>query len=69
MHNNDIGGWVQSLTNWASSNIFHTYVKLKAGVDPKAFEQKLQPFIERRGGADIKPWPCTEIIYATLEDI
>src|SRR5579871_116997 len=54
MRNGDIGGWVDQQSNWATNNIFHTHVKLKAGVDPESFEKKLKPFMDRRGGADLK---------------
>ena len=54
MRNGDIGTWVDQQTNWATNNIFFTYVKLKDGTDPKAFEKKLQAFIDKRGGADMK---------------
>jgi len=54
MRNNDVGTWVVNQTNWATNNIFYTYVKLKEGSDPAAFEKKLQPFIDHRGGTDLK---------------
>lgn len=54
MQNGDIGAWVDQQTNWATNNIFHTYVKLRAGTDPKAVEQKLQPFVKHRAGTDLK---------------
>ncbi len=54
MRNGDIGTWVSAQTNWATNNIFYTYVKLKDRSDPKQFERKLQPFIERRAGVDLK---------------
>ncbi|HEX5026950.1 MAG TPA: FtsX-like permease family protein, partial [Agriterribacter sp.] len=54
MRNGDLGGWVENQTNWATNNIFHTYIKLNAGVDADMFEKKLQPFLDRRGGTDIK---------------
>jgi putative ABC transport system permease protein len=54
MRNGDTGNWVARQHNWATNNIFHTYVKLKPGADLAAFEKKLQPFIDRRGGADQK---------------
>jgi putative ABC transport system permease protein len=50
MRNSDIGTWVENQTNWATNNIFHTYVKLKKDTDPIAFEKKLAPFISRRAG-------------------
>lgn len=54
MKNGDVGTWVVNQTNWATNNIFHTYVKLKAGANAAKFEEKLQAFIERRGGKDQK---------------
>jgi putative ABC transport system permease protein len=54
MRNSDVGTWVENQTNWATNNIFYTYVKLKDRADPKAFEGKLDPFISRRGGKDLK---------------
>lgn len=54
MRNSDIGTWVENQTNWATNNIFHTYVKLKEGTDPVLFEKKLAPFISRRAGKDLK---------------
>jgi putative ABC transport system permease protein len=54
MRNSDAGGWVAAQTNWATNSIFHTYVKLKKTADPRSFERKLQPFLERRGGDDMR---------------
>jgi putative ABC transport system permease protein len=54
MRNGDIGGWVAQQTNYATNNIFHTYVRLKKGADPKAFEKKLAAFTERRAGVELK---------------
>jgi putative ABC transport system permease protein len=54
MHNGDVGTWVINQTNWATNNIFYTYVKLKSGTDPDAFEKKLDLFINRRAGGDLK---------------
>ena len=54
MRNSDIGTWVEQQTNWATNNIFHTYVKLKNGTNPVAFEKKLQPFIDNKAGTDLK---------------
>ena len=54
MRNSDMWNWVQQQTRWATNNIFFTYVKLKKGTDPKAFEQKLNPFFERHAGAAMK---------------
>ena len=54
MRNSDVGTWVVNQTNWATNNIFYTYVKLKEGSNPLAFEKKLQPFIDHRAGSDLK---------------
>ncbi len=54
MRNGDVGTWVENQTNWATNNIFHTYVKLKEGANAGNFEKKLQAFIDRRGGKDLK---------------
>ena len=54
MDNSDIGSWVKDQHDWATNNIFHTYVKLRKGTDPKYFESKLAKFLERNGGEDLK---------------
>lgn len=54
MENNDIGGAIKTMTNWASNNIFFTYVKLRPNADAELFESKLNPFFERQGGEDLK---------------
>ncbi len=70
MRNGDIGTWVDQQTDWATNNIFHTYVKLKDGADAKAFEKKLNPFINRRGGADLKALGVSrELFIQPLLDI
>ncbi|HEV2480390.1 MAG TPA: ABC transporter permease [Puia sp.] len=46
--------WVNQIGNWAMENIFHTYIKLRPGTDPVAFEKKLTPFFYRHGGEDLK---------------
>jgi putative ABC transport system permease protein len=54
MHNNDVGKWVQSMTNWATTTIFHTYIRLKATPDLAAFQRKLNADIDRYAAADLK---------------
>src|ERR1700712_4742918 len=54
MHNGDVGTWVVNQTNWATNNIFYTYVKLKIGANPEIFQRKLAPFIDQRAGRDLK---------------
>jgi len=63
MRNGDVGTWVDNQTNWATNNIFHTYIKLKAGVDKKSFEKKLQPFMDRRGGVDLKAMGISKQLF------
>jgi putative ABC transport system permease protein len=70
MRNGDIGSWVEQQTNWATNNIFFTYVKLKEGANPKAFEKKLQAFIDKRGGADMKALGVSKQLFMQpLHDI
>ncbi len=54
MRNTDMWNWVQNQTRWTTNNIFFTYVKLKEGANPQAFEKKLNPFFDKHAGADMK---------------
>ncbi|WP_425290972.1 ABC transporter permease [Spirosoma linguale] len=54
MQNGDMGNWVNQQKNWATNNIFYTYIKLKDGVNVQAFEAKLPAFLTRHGAADLK---------------
>ncbi|WP_439484260.1 FtsX-like permease family protein [Cyclobacterium plantarum] len=54
MDNNDVGHAIKTMTNWASNNIFFTYIKLTPNAVPSIFESKLNPFFERHGGEDLK---------------
>ncbi len=70
MRNGDLGTWVDQQTNWATNNIFYTYVKLKPGANPKAFENKLQSFIDNRGGTDMKALGISKQLFIQpLQDI
>lgn len=70
MNNGDIGGWVKMQTSWASNSLFHSYVKLKPGADPKGFESKLDDFLERNGGAEFKAAGFSKKLFMQpLEDI
>jgi putative ABC transport system permease protein len=70
MNNGDVGGWVNTQTNWASNSIFHTYVKLKAGTSSQFFESKLNDFLNRNGGDDFKAAGFTkELFIQPVEDI
>ena len=54
MRNKDMWNWVTNQTSFIGNNVFFTYVKLKNGVDEKAFEKKFGLFFEQKAGADMK---------------
>ena len=54
LDNDDMRPWLKSLSNWATDNSFLSYLRLKPGTDPVAFEKKLNPFLRRHGNADIE---------------
>lgn len=70
MRNGDVGTWVEQQTNWATNNIFHTYIRLKAGTDAKSFEKKLPSFVDRRAGTDLKALGVSKKLFLQpLQDI
>ncbi|MCE7065635.1 ABC transporter permease [Dyadobacter sp. CY326] len=70
MNNSDVGQWVKQQTNWATNNIFHTYVKLNAANDAAAFERKLDAFLKRNGAADFKAMELSKKMFIQpLQDI
>jgi len=60
MRNNDLGKWVASSNNWATSSIFHTYIKLKRSPDLPAFQKKLNAAIDKKAGADLRAFGVAE---------
>ena len=54
MDNDDMRSYLNGLSNWATDNSFLSYIRLKPGTDPVAFEKKLNPFLRRHGNADIQ---------------
>ncbi|MBN9379918.1 MAG: ABC transporter permease [Chitinophagaceae bacterium] len=54
MRNNEVGGWVERQTSWATNNIFYTYVKLKPDVNAGVFEKRMVALLDRLGGSDLK---------------
>jgi putative ABC transport system permease protein len=54
MNNGDMWNWVQQQTSWATNNVFYTYLKLKPSTDAKNFEKKLNPFLMRHAGDELK---------------
>lgn len=63
MRNDDVGTWADRQSNWATNNIFHTYIKLKAGTDVAAFTKKLQPFVDQRAGTDMKAMGVSRSLF------
>jgi putative ABC transport system permease protein len=63
LHNTDMGKWAERQTNWASNNIFYTYVLLKEGANPRIFEQHLQQFFARRAAADLKSMGAKKTLF------
>jgi putative ABC transport system permease protein len=63
MRNGDIGTWVETQTNWATNNIFHTYIRLQASVDPQAFEKSVNAVIDRRAGPDLKAFGVSRQLF------
>jgi putative ABC transport system permease protein len=70
MRNGDLGNWVASNDSWTTNAIFHTYVKLKAGSDPLAFEKSLTPFFYHHAGAELKAVGVSKKLFIQpLQDI
>ena len=70
MKNQDVGQFVEGISNWATTNIFLTYVRLKEGTDPRVFAAKLNPFLRRHGAADIEAAGAERILsMEAVEDI
>jgi putative ABC transport system permease protein len=54
MNNGHINGFMASQNSWTGNNIFHTYFKLKKGINKHLFESKLTPWLYGYGGKDFK---------------
>jgi putative ABC transport system permease protein len=63
MQNTDLGGWAAQQKNWATNNLFHTYIKLKQGADVQSFEAKLPAFMNRNAAADLKALGITKKLF------
>lgn len=63
MRNDDVGNWVDQQRNWATNNIFHTYVKLRKEVNTQSFIQKLPAFMKRHGEADLKALGVSKSLF------
>ena len=63
MRNDDLGQWVATQTNWATNNIFHTYVLLKKGTNARLTDQKLKHYMEQRATADMKALGVSKTLF------
>lgn len=63
MRNGDMGQWVAAQTNWATNNIFHTYVLLKKGTNAGLTDQKLKHYMEQRAAEDLKALGVSKIPF------
>jgi putative ABC transport system permease protein len=63
MRNGDLGQWAATQTNWATNNIFHTYVLLKKGTNVRLTDQKLKPYVEQRAAADLKALGVSKTLF------
>jgi putative ABC transport system permease protein len=63
MRNGDIGQWVATQTNWATNNIFHTYILLKEGTNARQTDQKLAHYMEQRAAADMKALGVSKTLF------
>ncbi|HLZ89194.1 MAG TPA: ABC transporter permease [Puia sp.] len=63
MNNNDFGKWVPTETNWASSSIFYTYIRLKATPDLAAFQRKVNTDIDKYAAADLKAFGVSRRLF------
>lgn len=70
MQNTDIGNFVVGLDNWATNNLFYTYVKLSARADAGAFGEKLDVLFQTRGAADFQAFGVSKYLFLQpLQDI
>ncbi|MCF0061025.1 ABC transporter permease [Dyadobacter chenwenxiniae] len=70
MNNSDVGQWAKGQTNWATNNIFHTYLKLNADNNADAVEGKLDAFLKRNGAADLNVMQFSKKLFLQpLRDI
>ncbi|GAB3220339.1 ABC transporter permease [Algoriphagus aestuariicola] len=70
MENQDFGKIIQNWTNWASNNIFYTYVKLMDGVVHELFEQKVNQYFIEKAAEDMKAMGVQkEVVFQPFQDI
>ncbi len=70
MENQDFGRIVKNWTNWASNNIFYTYVKMEKVVDQALFEQKVNQYFIEKAAEDMKAMGVQkEVFFQPFQDI
>lgn len=70
MENQDFGRIIQDWTNWATNNIFYTYVKLREGVDRERFEQKVNQYFIDKAAEDMRGMGIQkEVFFQPFHDI
>ncbi|MEB3347216.1 ABC transporter permease [Aquimarina gracilis] len=47
MKNSDMGQWIDQQKNWATNNLFYTYIKLKKGSSAAQLEAKFPDFVQK----------------------
>ncbi|TPN88014.1 ABC transporter permease [Aquimarina algicola] len=53
MNSPGVGEFVKNVTNFATQNFAHTYIRVLPGTDYKKLEQKLPEFLQKRGGQNL----------------
>ncbi len=70
MKNSDIGQWIDQQSNWATNNLFYTYIKLNDGSKSASLEAKLPEFVEKFVVPDIStPGLKKRLFLQPLENI
>ncbi len=69
MKNDDVGEWVDEQTNWATNNMFYTYVKLNSDASITSFEEKLPAFYDKNAGPYLLEGTERTLFTTPLKDI
>jgi putative ABC transport system permease protein len=63
MNSGGLGAYVLGNTMWAGNNFTYSYVRLRPGTDPKAFEAKLPSFLNKYGEQQLKQIGMTKQLH------
>ncbi|HMH21508.1 MAG TPA: ABC transporter permease [Puia sp.] len=70
MRNDNMGKWVEAQHNWATNNIFFTYIKLRPGTRREVFEPKFRAYFDEKAASDLKALGISKTVYLQpLKDI